>query len=371
MSGTSGIDGAVSGDFSVTFRLDEPEYSPAQVASRLTALASKGDIAKDSYSLGGEVSRLEEEMAAILGKERAVFMPTGTLANHLAIRLLARRGRRVLVQERSHLYQDVGDAPVTLSGLSLIPLAEGRACYSLEEAQKAFSDAEGTRVRTAIGALSIESPIRRLHGEAVDFRLMQALSSWARDKGIGTHLDGARLFIASRYAGIPMREYAREYAALFDTVYISLYKYFGAPSGAILAGPGALLEGLYHERRMFGGGLNQAWIFAALARDGLIHFESGFGEAVEISEEFIRILSTLECFSVSRIPSGTNIFVLRLADPGDDPRAREAAFVSSLRSRNILMPEPVAGEFHLKVNTSLRGHDPRALADIFAQAAAF
>jgi threonine aldolase len=102
------------------------------------------------------VLELESAMAAMLGKERAVFMPTGTLTNHLAIRALAVKGSRVLVQERSHIYQDSGDALTAISGFNLIPLGHHRVHYMLEEAKSAHADAGQTRVKTDIGALSIE-----------------------------------------------------------------------------------------------------------------------------------------------------------------------------------------------------------------------
>ena len=88
----------------------------------------------------------------------------------------------------------------------------------------------------------------------------------------GLHLDGARLFLESAYAARPVKEYA----ALFDTVYISMYKYFNAASGALLAGPKTLLAGLYHTRRMFGGGLHEVWPFAAVALHYLDGFEARF-----------------------------------------------------------------------------------------------
>jgi len=346
----------------ISFRYDAPEYSSAEVAAALAEIAGKREIVQDNYSLGGEVGRFEAEMARALGKERAVFMPTGTLANHLAIRALAARGSRVIVQERSHICQDSGDALSTLSGFQLLPLGHHRAGFTLEEAREALADAAQTRVRTGIGAMAIESPVRRCHGEVFDFGEMARLTSWAKDEGIGTHLDGARLFIASAYTEIPVRKYAE----LFDTVYVSLYKYFGSPSGAVLAGPASLLDGIYHERRMFGGGLNQAWIFAALALDALSGFEGDFAEAVRVSEKLIGLLAASGRFVVSRIPRGSNIFALEPGQAGFGAPGRDATaskFQAALRERDILLPDPQSGRFYLKVNTSLNG---RSAEDILA-----
>jgi len=119
-----------------------------------------------------------------------------------------------------------------------------------------------------VGAISIESPIRRLRGELFDYAEMQRISALAREKGIGLHLDGARLFMASAFSGIS----PAGYASLFDTVYISLWKCFNAMNGAVLAGPAKVIDGLFHVRRMFGGALWSAWPFAAVAR----HYAEGF-----------------------------------------------------------------------------------------------
>ena len=371
----------------VSFRYDAPEYSSSEIVAALAAIAEKREIVQDSYSLGGEVEGFETDMARLLGKERAIFMPTGTLANHLAIRALASKGSRIIVQERSHICQDCGDSLSTLSGFQLIPLGHHRAGFTLEEAQEALADASQTRVRTGIGAISIECPVRRCHGEAFDFGEMARLTSWAKAQGIGTHLDGARIFIASTYTGIPVRRYAE----FFDTVYVSLYKYFGTPSGALLAGPASIIEGMYHERRMFGGGLNQAWVFAALAREALSGFEDEFARAVTISEELIGLLAASGRFTVSRIPNGTNIFVLELGEAGGANAAGvggagsaegaegaadagagaavgaedAARFSKAMRARGILLPEAQEGRFYLKVNTSLLGRSARSLLEDF------
>src|SRR5947199_10453966 len=106
-------------------------------------------------------------MAVLLGKEAAVFMPSGTLANHLALRLLAPRGRRVIVQYESHLYNDEGDCAQQLSGLTLVPLAPGRAGFTLAEAEAAVAGPPEVRVAVPVGALSIETTVRRVAGEAL------------------------------------------------------------------------------------------------------------------------------------------------------------------------------------------------------------
>jgi threonine aldolase len=283
-------------------------HTPEEYAQLLAGLAKSGALTSDDYSRGGAVEKLEARMASLLGKEAAVWMPTGTLANHLAVRLLAGDRRRVLVQAESHLFNDCGDCAQTLSGLHLAPLGAGRATFTLEEVERAASDAQLGRVLTHIGAIQIETPVRRRHGERFDFQEMKKIAAWAREHKAGLHLDGARLFLESVYTAKPVAEYT----ALFDTVYISMYKYFNAASGAVLAGPKVLLDGLYHTRRMFGGGLPQVWPFAAVALHYLDGFEQRFRTAVETSESVISALRTDANFEIERVPNGTNVFRLRL-----------------------------------------------------------
>jgi threonine aldolase len=308
---------------------DGIHHTPAEYAALLQSIAPM--VEPDEYSRGGVVAKLEESVAAALGKETAVWVSTGTLANHLAMRILAGDKRRVLLQEQSHLYNDCGDCCQTLSGLTLIPLAPGKATFTVDDLEREAERSASGRVSAPIGAIQIESPVRRKTGEAFDFAEMKRVSQWARSRGIGLHLDGARLYLASAYSGIAVREYA----ALFDTVYISMYKYFNAASGAILAGPKSLLENLFHARRMFGNGLAQVWPFAAVALYYFQGFPERYAKAVATSEEVIQALQSDPRFEVTRVPNGTNIFYLRVK--GIEPqtfqrRAAEAGFV--LRATN-------------------------------------
>src|ERR1700674_94055 len=142
--------------------------TPAQYARLLTRLLDENAMMPDSYSLGGVVEQLEEQCARVLGKERAIFMPTGTLANHMAVRALAGGSSRVIVQEESHFYQDEGDCAQTLSALALMPLAAGRASFTADEVQHVIDQTKGARVVPRVSAISVETPVRRKQGEHFD-----------------------------------------------------------------------------------------------------------------------------------------------------------------------------------------------------------
>ncbi len=327
----------------VRFHGDGLSLTPSETAALLQKLTARSDFVPDRYSRGGVVEVLETRIARMLGKERAVFMPTGTLANHLAVRALcATRGRRVIAQADSHLVNDAGDCAQTLSGLNLIPLAPGRTCFTAQDVEEVLARTRDGRVANRVGALSIESPVRRLDNAAVPLAELEEIVAPAREAGVGLHLDGARLPLYSPHLGVE----PAAVAALFDTVYVSLYKCFSAPSGAVLAGPASLLDDLYNPRRMFGGGMPEVWPFAAVGLHHIDDYPALAARTLALAEDlFARLKADGRC-SVERVPGGTNVFRLSLAqgDPTD--------WRNKLQKRGVELPEPDSetGVFTCKMN---------------------
>ena len=361
---TSGPDRAQQHDerqkHTVKFSGDGQSLSPLEYSQVLAAILEREGIAPDYYSRGGVVTELEERMATILGKERAVFLATGTLANHLAVRIQAQGRSRVIVQEDSHLYADSGDCAEVLSNLNLVTLARDAGTFTLEDVQAVLDRTSRGRIQTGVGVISIESPIRRRLGELFDYDEMRSICDFAREQGIATHLDGARLFMASAYTGIA----PSDFASLFDTVYVSMWKYFNAPAGAILAGPHELLDDLYHPRRMFGGALPGAWPLAAVALHYIDGFEARFAAGVRMSEELLPALDAIGPLRVERIPQGSNVFKLHVeVEDLDGVRER-------LAGKDVLVPAPTAGfsGFILKVNETLARRPAAETAGAFAAA---
>ena len=287
-------------------------------------------------------------------------MPTGTLANHLAVRALAAgSGGRALLQAESHLFNDSGDCVQTLSGMTLMPLAPGAATFTLDEVQEVVGRTTSGRVARPVSVISIETPVRRRFGETFNREDVEQVIAFARSRDIRLHLDGARLFLQSAYTGVDVAEYARP----FDTVYVSLYKYFNAASGAVLAGPRALLDEMYHTRRMFGAGLPGAWPFAAVALHYLPGFLDRFSAAVAVSESFIEQVARDDAFTIERVPRGTNLFRLqvRTSDPG--------SFRLRLRERGVDLGAPRSdGNFLIGVNETWNRRQADDLASTFVAA---
>lgn len=314
----------------------------AGMASRLAALVggAAGDV-RDMYLAHGEVEALERDFAALLGKEDCAFFPTGTLANNVAVRLLCGEHRRALVQEESHLYRDESDAAQRLSGLNLLPLAAGRAAPTLEEIRMAFEASEGGPFPMRIGAVALESPVRRVDGEMLPPSLLDGIAGLAREHGARLHLDGARLLLAP--PAVDVRAYARP----FDTVYVSLYKYLGAPFGAVLAGAKADIAEARELRHVFGGALYQGWMPAMLARDGLARFRDDIGRAHAVADALVAALAGSGKVRDATSPNASNIRFLEM-----DEAFAQAAFERG-RFAGVRIGRWRDGRVPLFVNTTL------------------
>lgn len=342
----------------IDFLNDGMPLSPHDYADLLMRLADEGKIKPDNYSNGGVIEELEDKFAVLLGKESAVFLPTGTLANHLAVRRLAGDNRRIVVQEQSHLYNDSGDCCQTLSGLNLIPLGEDAVEFSLQDVEKNRIKAKSGRVETRIGAIVIETPVRRQHDRMVAFESVKALSDYSKEHSIKLHLDGARLFVQAVHTD---RDPAA-YGALADTVYTSLWKCFNASSGAILAGSKAFTKDLFQERRMFGSSLPAAWAIAAVALEFADGFVKEYRDAWSKADKLFAAIQKDERFHIVKLESGSHIVRL------DIDHASPARFKEAIAKNNILLPNPDEKGFYLKVNPSLNRDTPENVAAAFLAA---
>jgi threonine aldolase len=352
------IDNAVvlRGDNVPRYNRDTVARLDKLLAARPSPPGSGHEVASDSYLQHGAVEELEQYFAKFLGKEDAAFMPTGTMANHVAIRLHCGEHRHALVQRESHVYRDEADTVTTLSGINLVPLAEGKASPTMDEVNKAIDDAEHGPYPIKVGAISLESPVRRADGEMVPYELAQEISTMARAKGIGMHLDGARLMLNIGADGFTVQKYA----ALFDTVYVSLYKYLGAPFGAILAGSKAQMAQARELRHIFGGLIYHGWMPALLALDTAQGFAERFAKVRQAGDLLLTALGSIDGYTVKRVPNGSNIHFLEVAT------ARQAGLAERLQKQDILVGGMKDGRLMLTFNETLLRRSPEVIARAFA-----
>lgn len=279
---------------------------PVAMAARLAVLARDTPDIGDRYQDGGVVAMLERAFATLLGKEDCAFFPSGTLANQVAVRVLCGDNQRALVQHESHLYRDESDGAQRLSGINLLPLAPGRASPTLAEVREAFDQSENGPFPMKIGAVSLESPVRRADGEMVPLPLVRDIATFAREHGARLHLDGARLLLA------PPAFDVGAYAAQFDTVYVSLYKYLDAPFGAVLAGSKQDIAQAREWRHVFGGALYQAWMPALLAHDALPGFREDIAKAHARVRQLVDAVVAGGKVRERSSPDASNIFWLEM-----------------------------------------------------------
>lgn len=226
------------------------------VAAELAALG--GSLTADVYGDGGVVAELEREVASLLGMPAAVFMPSGTMAQQIALRLHAQDTGRgtVLCHPTCHLLLHEDEAAMHLHDLVL---------HALGDAEDPLTPAALAAVQEPPAALLLELPQREIGGPLPSWAELQHMVGWARDHGARVHLDGARLWESQPFYDRPHRDIA----ALFDTVYVSLYKTLGGIAGACLAGPTAQMDRARVWRHRHGGTMFRLWPYAASGLIGL------------------------------------------------------------------------------------------------------
>jgi threonine aldolase len=342
-------------DTLVLFSGDALPQLSENAATNLQALLHKHSKLNDNYLSGGAVAQLETKFSALLGKEESVFMPTGTMANHIALRLLCGEARHALVQQESHVYRDESNSVTTLSGINVVPLAPGKAAPTMSELKEAIDRAEIGPYPIKVGAISIESPVRRAKGATLPASLIAEIAKLARSKHIPLHLDGARLLLMSGLEGFNVKAYCEP----FDTVYVSLYKYLGAPYGAILAGPKVMMEKARELRHIFGGTVSHGWQAALPALDALEGFEQRFAQVHRASDRFLAKLDRTTGFKVQRVEHGSNIAFLEISEK------RQIGFEQRLKDANIRTGKVVDGKLMLQFNESLLRRDTDYLLAAF------
>ncbi len=212
-------------------------------------------VGDDVYGDDPTVNRLEKMAADMLGKEAALFLPSGTMANQIGVMCHTSRGDEVILSGDCHIFiHEVGGVAV-LSGANLRPLSFPRGIYDPVMIEKAIRPADIHQPRTAL--ICLENALS--NGRVVPIEIMAAVYNLAKQKDIAVHLDGARLFNAAIALGVDVREISKN----CDTLSCCLSKGLAAPVGSLLAGDAATIERARKYRKMLGGGMRQCGVLAA------------------------------------------------------------------------------------------------------------
>jgi threonine aldolase len=335
----------------VKFYGDSDRMDTVTFLSRLQESGKKINIERDSYGQGGSVSALEKRFAAITGKEKAIFLPSGTLANQLAISVLSGTNTKVFVQDTSHVYRDEADAAQSIFQKRLMPLAKDACFFTVSELKAAVDDLKYQEVfESGIGAVSIENPVRRSDGRIVPIDEIKKISDYCRSAGFKLHLDGARIYLAAAWSGVSIKQYASH----FDTVYISLYKYLGANAGAILCGEKAIIDKMPHLMKIHGASMYSNWPNAAMALLEMDEIENRLLSVKNAATALFTLLNKIPGIQVNTFPDGTNMYLLKLGASVNGNIFQEMIE----KTYNIRIPPPnKANETILTVNETLMQRD--------------
>lgn len=295
----------------VNFIYDGLDFSPQEYIKKLNEVNQAKPIEPDFYGNGGTTKALEDEFAKITGKEKAIYLPTGTMANQLAIKLLNGNKTKVIVPENSHIFRDEADAAQSVHHKRLIPLGnKDKPYFELTDLKEIIAYTNKNEVfRSGLGTVAIENPIRRADGAAIPIETIKEISNYCKDKGFKMHLDGARIHLASAYTGVSISEYA----SYFDTIYISLYKYLNATGGAILCGDAKLIEQITHEIKIHGGTVFQNWSNTAVALHYLKGINDRWSMVLKAAAIIVSELNKIDGLNINGLKNGTNIYDLKLS----------------------------------------------------------
>jgi threonine aldolase len=310
-------------------------HGPRNIQAELLALAqSAGNEPPDSYGSGGALEELEAELAQLLGKPAALFLPSGTMAQQIALRIHAERARcRTLAfHPTCHLELHEQRGYQRLHGLDAVLV--GRR-------DRLLTRADLDALAEPVAALLLELPQREIGGQLPSWEELSAQCSWARERGVALHVDGARLWeSAPFYSRSP-----RELCALFDTVYVSFYKALGAIAGAALLGePDFIREARLWQRR-HGGNLVSLYPYVLSAREGLRTRLPRVPQYVAQARSIAARLNRLPGVRIVPAPAHTSLFHVHLPRTGERLLDASAAIAEerSLALLTRVRPCDIAG----------------------------
>ena len=226
---------------------------------------AQADVGDDVYGEDPTINLLEHRVAELMGKEDALFVPSGTMSNQIAIKTHTRPGQEVICEENCHIFNYEAGAPAFLSQVQLRPLRGTLGVLELNDVEQAIRDNNLHLPPT--GLISIENTHNRAGGTVYPLDDISDLASLAAQRGIPLHIDGARLMNAVVKTGIP----AKDWANYADSVSLCFSKGLGAPVGSVLSGSVDFINQARKYRKIFGGGMRQAGILAAACLYALDH----------------------------------------------------------------------------------------------------
>ncbi len=310
----------------------------------MRAAMASAEVGDDVMSEDPTINALQQKTAELLGKEAALFVPSGTMANQIAVALHAGPGDELLCDATAHVYVWEGGGIARLSGVTTRPLDGDRGLLQLDQLVDKIRPDDGHYVRTRL--VCLENTHNRGGGRVHPIEQVAAIASWAREHGLAFHLDGARLMNAVVASGIAAREWARH----FDTVSLCFSKGLGAPVGSAIAGTAEAMKRAHRLRKVLGGGMRQGGILAAGAIHALEHHVDRLADDHRNAQVLAQAVEETDGLRLESGPVETNLVWIEV-----DPALGTARDVAArLRDAGVLVsalgPQVLRACTHLDVS---------------------
>jgi len=329
-----------------------------QPTPAMRAAMAQAEVGDDVFGEDPTVIRLQERLAEMLGKEAALFVPSGTMSNQIGIRVHCQRGDEVLCEAGCHIYNYEQGGAAQLSGVS-VRAVEGE--YGVLRREQLTGLLRRDNPHYALTRLvCLENTHNRGGGRVLPYDGVAAICQWAQTHGVATHLDGARLFNAAVATGIA----ADRWAAHFDTVSVCFSKGLGAPIGSALAGPRELVEQAVRHRKVFGGGMRQAGVIAAAALFALEHHVERLADDHAHAQRLAAAIRQIDGLELRPEQVDTNLVIFHV----DERLGTAAEFSTRLQERGVRIiafgPQLMRAVTHLDVTLTDINRAANVLAEV-------
>jgi threonine aldolase len=308
---------------------------------------ARAEVGDDVYGEDPTAILLQERAAEIMGKDAALFVPSGSMGNQIAVRLHTEPGQEVIIEERSHMFNLEMAGMAVISGALAHPIQCQDGMMDWDSISAAIRPTSSYYAQT--GLVAVENTQNLAGGTVMTFECMKKIAERAHEQGIPVHLDGARIFNAA----IVLRRDVAEIASLFDSVMFCLSKGLGAPVGSIIAGTREFIDRAVPIRRMLGGGMRQVGVIAAA---GLVALDKMIARLEEdhANAQFLAMgLAEIQGVRIDPERVQTNIVVFDIRDSGQTTEE----FSARLKQRGVLANGIRAGEMRMVTHKDVSRND--------------
>ncbi len=328
----------------------------------MRAAMAEAPVGDDVFGDDPTVNKLEQKVADLLGMEAALYVPSGTMSNQIAVNVHTQPGDELLCDLNCHIYNYEAGGPAILSGVTCRTLDGDFGILDLSQLEDKIRNPDDPHlVKTRMVAL--ENTHNRGGGRVYPIEKIEAISQWARKNGLIMHLDGARLWNAIVATGLSAREWAKH----FDTVSVCFSKGLGAPVGSALAGPKAVIAKARRTRKLFGGGMRQAGIIAAACIYAMDHHVERLADDHRNAQIIAKAIAAIPGAHLEPEEVDTNLIWFRI-----DPSFGTAKDITArLKQQGVLVhaagPQKLRACTHLDVSKAQAERAAEVLRNVIAK----